>query len=243
MEKEHLIEKYFLGTLKPKEQEEFENLLETDSFFKEQYEFEKSVQKVLKSEQRELLKNKLEQLELLQNSKVKTSWFKSNGVSIAASIIVIFTLSIFAYIISNRTTTNKLYVSYYEKYPNTVAPIIRSGEESLTLEQMAFKAYETDQDIEAVKLFLELKEKQKSEYLNFYLAQCYLNMNKDDEAMDLLEANIKNDTNFASVSKWYLALLFLKNNNTEKAKFLLQQISLEKKYNYIVAEELLQKLN
>ncbi len=116
-----------------------------------------------------------------------------------------------------------LYAANFETYPNTVYTITR-GDGDQSLERDAFAAYEASDYEKAVTAFLDLKTKGGSTHADFYLAQSYLYLGKDQEAIESLKGVILNDTEFKAEAHWYLSLAYLKSKDKIKAMATLKDL-------------------
>ncbi|WP_054852735.1 tol-pal system YbgF family protein [Olleya sp. ITB9] len=227
MDKEQLLYLYFSNTLTPEQEQMFSNLLKTDSEFKAQFDFENNIKQVIKAEQSEILKSKLQGFEnnrsAVQHS--NKSWFNWR---IAASIVFFIAAGWFGYDAFFGVNYNDLYTTNYKNYPNTVYTITR-GEDTSSLERDAFVAYETEDYTLAIQKFNEVQHQQP--YFNFYKAQSYLGLDELEKAKDLfLHETTINESQFKAEANWYLALINLKQQNkTEATKYLETLIA---NYNY-----------
>ncbi len=240
MNKEELLYKYFLDDLSSEEQLVFTKLLEDDSEFKAQFEFEKSVQRVIKAKNRSILEEKVSNLEtdIHTSSEPKTIPWKI--LRIAASIVLLISLGIYMYTSYWSNSPEQLFASYYEKYPNTVFPINRSNNQEETPELLAFEAYESDNHNKTVELLEELSSQQDHAYIHFYLGHAYLENNQANKAIQEFKNVITKGQDFLNESRWYLALAFLKNDELSKAREILKIISREGKFKANEAKKLLE---
>ena len=94
----------------------------------------------------------------------------------------------------------------------------------------AFIAYETGDYELAVSLFSDLYEKDKQPYYLFYKANALLKLEKAKEAIPLLKEHLKTKDTLNEKSTWYLALAYLKIEDKENARTLLQQLVNDKQY-------------
>jgi len=242
MEKENLINKYFAGTLTKEEQVTFDKLLAQDANFQEQLRFEEDVKAVVQSEQRQQLKQKLQKIEnQLESTKpVKKSYWKP--LSIAASILLLFSASWFLYNSISPKSAEELYAANYEVYPNTVYTITRGDSQDDSLERQAFEAYEQNDLTSAIELFEELNAKSGLDYVEFYLGQVYMANNNVEKALDLFEKIITEESDFQIEALWYAALCQLKLDKPDKAIPLLKQLVVDGSYKKEISTELLNEL-
>ncbi|MFX0558559.1 tetratricopeptide repeat protein [Maribacter sp. CXY002] len=244
MDKEELLYKFFLNQLTEEGKKTFHQLLETDVEFKAQFEFENDLKHVIKKGNNENLKQKLVGFEKEINAKDKnkpSKWTFRNW-SIAASIALLVGLGWIAYNTFSGPDYNELYATNFEAYPNTVYTITRSdGDQSL--ERDAFAAYEASNYEKAVTAFLELKTVGRSTHTDFYLAQSYMNLGKDQEAIEALKSTILNDTEFKAEAHWYLSLAYLKSKDEVNASATLKYLIENFDYKKEKAQTLLKELH
>ncbi len=244
MEKEQLLYRYFSNDLAPEQEKQFNELLATDSEFKEQFDFEKDLQKVIHNKNAKELKSKLVGFErdISQDTPVRTLLRrKTQNWAIAASVALLVGLGWFGYNNFFITDYEDLYDNNFQEYPNTVYAITR-GDTVESLERKAFAAYEFGDFAAALADFNKIPDADKQPYLDFYKAQSYLQLGKLAEAKALFEKTISEDTQFAAESHWYLALAYLKEKDKANATLHLKQLISEYDYNTEKANELLDEL-
>ncbi len=238
MEKEALLYKYFLEELSAEERMQFNGLLTSDKEFREQFEFEKELQTVIKQKERLAIKEKLLAIEeKLAPPKQQFLWWKSLGI--AASLML--ALGLGWYFLNGKTNMEELYAANYKTYPNTVFPIIRNGTED-SPERKAFVAYEADNHNLAIKRFSALKKDTPADYIDFYLGQSYLQTQNTEMAIPIFKVIYSSGGQFSAEALWYLALAQLLNKDTQKAKTNLEILIAGEAYNTNAAKELLQQL-
>ena len=242
MKKEELLHKYFLEELSQEEHSEFTALLEKDAEFKEQFDFERSVQRAIKSKKRKELQEKIQGFENESNISPKGKVIIWRPLLIAASIALLFSLGIYVFNPFKNDDPSRLYAESYQKYPNTVFPITRGSDQNKSTEFQAFEAYEMNDDAKAIELFKTLQEEQSADYINFYLGQSYLNNDQAQEAITQFQEIISNQQQFSDEAQWYLALAYLKNEDIENAIKALELIHSKKGYKAEETEKLLEVL-
>lgn len=220
MENHDLIDRYFENSLSPKEQKLFNDLLQNDSGFKNEFLFQKDLKKVIAVSQQEELKSTLSHIE--ENVK-KKSLFRlvPKKWMVAASLLLITTLGIWSVKSLYYPSNEVIYEDYFQADRNTVQPVVR-GENLNTIEYRAFVAYEAQDYYKAINLFNSVKTPDEA-YIIYYKGLCFLALEKSDEAIALLtEVATKpalegKSADFREKANWYLAMAYLKNNETEKA--------------------------
>lgn len=244
MDKELLLYRYFSDQLTDDEQLLFNDLLEKDLEFKAQFEFESHLKRVINKNQKQNLKQKLIgfEKEIEAKNKSISSKPRLKNWSIAASIALLIGLGWIAYSTFSRPDYDNLYAANFETYPNTVYTITRSDADQ-SLERNAFAAYEASDYEKAAAAFLDLKTKNGSTHINFYLAQSYMHLGKDNEAIEILKSVIFNDMEFKAEAHWYLALAYIKTKDELKAVAMLNNLIENFDYKKEKAQALLAELD
>jgi len=233
MDKEMLIQKYFENALSTEETVTFEILLVSDSEFAKDVAFQKQLKKAVTIEERKKLKEKLNSFESQKTS--GTKWWYA-----AASILVLVTISFWLY--NQNPSTEKLYASYFESYPNVIEPVVRNGNNQVvSTKTKAFIAYESKDYSNAVIFFNDLIDGTDDDYALFYKAISLMHINKFDEASSILKSTNWSDT-YNSKALWYLALSELKQNHIDNCKDALNKLIVTGNFNVSEAKELLKKL-
>lgn len=240
MDKFSLIEKYFEDTLSPKEREEFDSLINTDSEFKKDFEFQTNLQQAIQQNKREELKKELQDLEFSITNKVKKkSAFPL--LKVAASIVLIFSLGAYFLLNNNPTSSEDLFQEYYSPYENVVQPIVR-GESSETIEFKAFISYEKQEYKGALTLFEAAYNNTQKPHLLLYKANCLLSLQQPEQAISALNEYLTKEEIFKDKANWYLGLSYLQLNNKEQAKKYFKNVREFSEYKNKEIEELLNKL-
>lgn len=242
MEKETLLHKYFENTLSQEEQKIFDDLLEHDVDFQEQFKFEEDVKKAIADKERAHLKKKLQGYEkqLSKPEQKKNAFWKP--LRIAASIALIIAAGWYFYTNSISNSPEELFASNYEIYPNTVYSITRGDVDDTSLERKAFEAYEQNDIQSALVLFEELSAKSGLDYVDFYLAQVNLANEETQKALSAFEGIITQNNDFKTEALWYASLCRIKLNQPKSAVPLLEQLIEDGSYKKEAASSLLKEL-
>lgn len=244
MDKELLLYKYFANSLSKEEEQLFNELLESDIEFKAQFNFEKDLKQAITHKENQKLKSKLVgfEKEIQKKNPISTTKKSYRFLAIAASIAMLIGFAWMSYTDGSSSYYEDLYAANFQEYPNTAFTITR-GDTNESIEREAFVAYESNDYIQAVKKFQEISAENKPLYIDFYLAQSFLKLEKGDKAKELLQTVIANQNEFVAESHWYLALIAVKEKEVETAKAELKLLTKEFDYNKEKATELLDKLN
>ena len=138
MKNHDLIDRYFENSLSPKEQQLFNDLLQNNSEFMTEFQFQKDLKKIIAVKQQEDLKSTLIEIE---NRSQKNSRFMliPKKWMIAASFLILTSLGIWGIQSKYFPSNEAIYANYFEPSRNIVQPIVR-GENLNTIEYRAFVA-------------------------------------------------------------------------------------------------------
>ena len=231
-----LIEKYFEQSLSPEEQIEFERLLNDDEDFKKEFDFENDVKKAFLLSERQTLKQKLSSFDEVKTVKINNKkWFYA-----AACLFAVIGFSVwFAF---QQPNTNELFNTYYQTYPNVVAPSVR-GAEADNLKTKAFAAYDGGNYETAAQLFAQIYESDKSDYALLYQAVALIELKEVEAAKQTLKKyNGTKNNEYTVYYNWYLALIELKTKEKEKAIVRLKELAQTENPMQQMAKKLLAEL-
>jgi len=234
MEKETLINHYFEKLLSAEEQKQFDLLMQSDVDFAKEVAFQKSLKKAITLNERAELKRKLTSFEP-KKAKVKSFkiWYA------AASLFLIAGLGFYF----SQNSNKAIYEEFYQSYPNVVAPTVR-GEQKEDIKSEAFYEYDSGNYEKSLALFSAIYESEKDDYALFYKALSQMELQKTNDAINTFNQFDLNKNNaFTPFVKWYLALAYLKDNQTEKAMPLLKSLSENENPQQEMAQKLLTELD
>ncbi len=237
MNKELLLEKYFERSLSTEEQLEFDRLLREDEGFAATLTFEKNVKKAFILNERDALKQKLISFE--ENKTAKLSNLR--WLYMAASIIIIGGVSIWLSL--QQSSEEKLFQTYYQTYPNIVAPKVR-GVGTKDLKNKAFDAYDNGEYQLAAQLFDQIYKTEPSDFAIFYRALSLMEL-KDYKSAEVCfkQFDFNKNNAFTPYFKWYLALTELQTKQKTSAIARLKELSATENPMQNMAKKLLADLN
>lgn len=223
----NLIDRYFENSLSPKERLEFNDLIQNDEGFKNEFLFQKDLKKAISHHQNQELKETLENFERGLKSSSRFSVVPVKWVA-AASLALL--LSVGGWIVNNYAfpSNERIFETYYEPYPNTVMPIVR-GSEVNSIEYRAFIAYEAGEYHKAINLFNSV-ENSSDKYIQFYKAMCQLSADKPNEAIETLlplangSASSLQDFDCKQRAEWYIGLAYVKQGKEQEAMYFLEKL-------------------
>ncbi|MEM6815396.1 MAG: hypothetical protein AAF600_13590 [Bacteroidota bacterium] len=212
---EALFRKKILGLLSAEEERLFDLQFSDNSDFREQYFVYKEMMEVVIVAEKKALKQKLERLNQSKKKKLKL-W-----LPLAASFILLIGLASIFY----SRDTNDLYDTYFDTYPNLILPTTRGGQENGGILEKAFFNYDRRQFEEANRAFETYLQNNKDTRISFYQAMGLMNSRKLEEAKKILVSVEKSENEsfeYMQETRWYLALLYLREGNKENAVKLLE---------------------
>ena len=215
-----LIDNYLTGRLSKAEKASFDNALELDPEFVNEFQDVKEIQEGVKSLSRKEALSFLKDVEeditksesTLNNHKMKKS------VIAAASLMLIAAFSFFT--LSNNTedpTLQSLYSDNFESYNNIYGIVRGENDQANNLEAQAFRAYDMGNYSLAAVTFAELVKVERTALNYFYMGLSNLEASNTEEAIKNLNATLNNFDEFDSQSKWYLAMAHLSNGDEDAA--------------------------
>ena len=212
---EALFRKKILGLLSAEEERLFDLQFSDNSDFREQYFVYKEMMEVVIVAEKKALKQKLERLNQSKKKKLKL-W-----LPLAASFILLIGLASIFY----SRDTNDLYDTYFDTYPNLILPTTRGGQENGGILEKAFFNYDRRQFEEANRAFETYLQNNKDSRISFYQAMGLMNSRKLEEAKKILVSVEKSENEsfeYMQETRWYLALLYMREGNKENALKLLE---------------------
>ena len=154
--------------------------------------------------------------------------------SIAAIIAIVFSFNIY----QDNRRMDKLFETYYTPLEYD-SQLMSRGDDTISLElASAMESYQNKDYATALKKFETISNVDEN-YL-IYKAICLLETEQTKDAITLLEQLVANGegTEYYQQACWYLALVYLRNHEDEKAFAMIKHINDDNKY-----DELIQILN
>jgi len=231
-----LIERYLYDDMTQEELEEFNGLLRKDpEFNKLFYEMDHLLEGIRRSAKLTTVEEKLARLERSLPHKEKSiesevsasvipiwGFVKNYKMAIAASISLIFAVTIVFTNIKRSKSPDELFTEYFTEY-ESINGVVR-GKNDIEKLQYAMIAYEQANYEKAINIFEQIVVTDENKIqIWLYSGNSYLILNHVNEAKacfnNIIEANI----GFEMDAKWYLSLCYLKEGEVEQAKPLLRE--------------------
>lgn len=238
MDKEQRIQDYIADRLSKEDRATVEALLKTDVDFQTDFNTYDDISRAFKVSEAKALKDSFKKLEEKSPERTRrVNKYKYLYLAIASAVVIGFFYSIFS-----TQSSDKLYDSNFEIYPNTYQPVIRSVDTDTN--NGGFVAYENGDFLTAENEFQLLLDVSENPNIRFYLAVSLLNQSKFDLALKAFETLNNQTHDYNAESLWYTTLIHIKKENYSKALRSLEQLNIVN--SAFKSEErklLLQKLN
>ncbi len=226
----HLIEKYFQGKLDKDELQLFNQKLQQDPSFEQEFRDMKLIRDAVKETSRvralDILQNAEANLTNQETTKINVSMKRL--VSIAASLLIVATVSYFAF--SGGTgalTGEEIVANYYEPYTNVVSGVVRGEDDPITtLEARAYNAYDIGDYSTSANLFEDLLSSEKSAANYLYSGIANLESGNLEVAKNNLSRALNDFSEFKEHAQWYLAMTLFKERADEQAISNIAQIAI-----------------
>jgi tetratricopeptide (TPR) repeat protein len=165
--------------------------------------------------------------ETQEKPKQKQRYFSTRQISYAiAATVLIFAVSIFAIIsLNNAGSPTDLYAQYFEPFDSPGSGLTRSSDNTISLKGKAYEAYDAGDYSLAAELFEQVKPNLDEAIIDLCLANAYMSLENFELAEDVLLHMLKEHADLVTQTKWYLALLYIRENKLEKARASLWEIS------------------
>ena len=253
-----LIEKYLDGTLKGEKLKDFVHQLQHSKELQELVCLHQEVNESIAEEDIGRFKSKLNKAYLLfRNSEnsagedsirdIKSSGRKLNVpkrvLLVAACLALIIIAGILFYKLRDiEYTGDELFSMYHQPYISDIN--IRSDTYRVDELGNAIMLYDKGSYNTAYDSFMHMVNADNENYMaRFYLGLTCMELNKFDAAIEQFRYVLENcKSPVIYHSQWYLTLCYLKNNNKEEARALLEIIISANTYYRIKAEGLLKKI-
>lgn len=225
MDQEELINAYLDGKLSPEDQRLFEQLLEEQPEYKKLLEEHRQFKIAVTLEERSKIKDFLLEVDQDQKSKIQpgTGWKSWLFSGVAACVIVL--AGFFLWTNLSMTPGEKIYKSYYEAYPNLIAPTVR-GASQANLKSDAFLAFDNQEYEKAAVLFENLQQEPDSDYAIFYLGICQLELGRPEKAIPLFLKVKEDAVNPDKITAtWYAALGYFQLNKLEEGTLAVKRVA------------------
>ena len=234
-ENQRKIERYFNKELDPQELAEFEARLASDSDFAETVTLMAKGMIALKQEGDTLLKARLREqgYKLRQQKKIRP-FFRYQSIA-AVLLVLISSVAIIRYVLPDKESeildgkarTQPQPFAFNQHFDAPGAPGMRSATDNEIWNQ-GVTYYQAEKYTEALESFSKMSKDSVDSEKWFYLGACNIMINEVDSAHHYL-SKVDSDSFYFFKAQWYQALLYLKNDQKDEAKPLLESLKIESK--------------
>ena len=232
-----LIEQYCWDRLSHADRQQVEDRMANEPEFAQEVAFQQKLLSVVSEQEEQSLRELMqeeEQAYQTQGTSTDTSSFSPTPIrkfqrfwpyAIAASVALL--VAVWWGIRPTSAPREQLFLAHYEPYRNLLQPVDRSAPSQGFLNQ-ALAAYENQDYSTAVEMFsTRLKNTtEPQDELYFYRANAYLGLKDAQAARDDLMPFLSAPSHpLHPPSQWYMALSFLLEGNSIKAKAQLERIA------------------
>ncbi|MDN5210827.1 hypothetical protein QQ020_02170 [Fulvivirgaceae bacterium BMA12] len=215
-----LFDQYLRGELDKAKVIEFENRLETDEHFLQQFNLHKETLEGIDQHFDEMLKSKLKVIEQEISHPTATSrpwvWW---AIAAAVTLLLVSTFLLYA----PRESIDDTFQAFYEPYPNIVNPSSRSLHSQSESWSVAYDA--RDYAFAMLAIEKELLLSPDSVDLLFYHGQAAMATNQLSKASGQLQVVLNRDSSrYTGPAIWYLSLIEFKQGRNEATKKYLDRL-------------------
>ncbi|WKN44406.1 hypothetical protein [Tunicatimonas pelagia] len=245
------FDRYLRDEMDTEERQAFEDLLNEDESLKAEVSLQQDITAGIDLFGSEALKKQLQQAEELASTPTpltvpqKKSEKKSN-TAVRPLYFILATAASFAlvliavWLLNPAASSQELYATYFEPYPNVVNPVERSGGVPTDAAGQAMYYYEQGDYEQAIRLFAQAPNE---EAYQFYWGVSYLGAGQAWEAEIKLEPLLHNAQGlFYEPALWYTSLAQIQSEQLEAAVASLQQLVSMKGEYAVDAQALLEEL-
>ena len=195
------------------DKEQFQTKYAHDPAFKQEADLRIGIVASLKAHNKVELKKELTEIfEETKQDAGKPGSYLWYGVAATILLVVISTL-----VLTHQSKEEKLYTQYFYEYPGITVERGSNLEQDQPIVLYNMKKYEKVLEV------LD-SESYQSDTLTFIAACSHLNLGDFESSLARFD-QIKDDSNFYLLARWYSALAYIRTNNTSKAIEILQELS------------------
>jgi len=243
MKKIMIIENYIEGKLDQAEKLEFDEMLLNNKDFPAEIKLHKEVNDAIKDDELYLFREKVNQVlhDNIKKTFILTAFSrKFIKYPVAASIVLLIGISLWQILSFN--SPKELFSNYYEAYqPDISTRSVTTTNDKIQLSCILYQDGDYKKSFDVLQSYLS--KNPDNQICSFYLSLNAIELDKYDIAISGLK-KIERDatTPIALHARWYLALTYLKINNTAEARVYLTRLADSENYYSEKAKKILKKL-
>jgi len=243
MKKTKIIETYLDGSMIQEERDKMDVLLCENEELSSELELYKNINESITDTEIFDFRSKIVALSGKKNTKQadnKSRIMKKLKYPVAAAILILIGLSLYQTLVLK--SSGEIYQMYYEPYQTDLST--RSAIHSGDKVELSYKLYQEgnfEASFEILHNYLKINFSDQT--ARFYYAMNAIELNKDELAIsELLSLEEDTFSPYSLHAKWYLAMLYLKTGQNNKAKRNLKVLSAGENMYSIRAKEITRKL-
>ena len=227
---EHMeqIEAYLSNTLKGEALKNFEAKLKADPELAKEVEFQKELHTALEDQDAFSLENTLLEIRdeiktesLPPGAKVVPFYMRYRPVAAAAALLLL----VAAVYLLWPTPQSNLYAQFFEPYPNYLTTRSDASDTEATLNEAILQYKNGDYENALSNLQQLLSGNPNQTDLLFYAGICQMETDQAQAAINSFQQVIAQEgNNYYTPAKWYLALTYVKDQNFDEAKIILNDL-------------------
>ena len=243
MKKTKMIESYLDGSKEKEEREKLEILLNKDKDLFAEVELHKDINEAISDDNVFDFRNIIITLFGKKDTRKlekKAGFMKYLKYPVAAAIIVLIGFSLFQ--ILTFKSPSEVYQIYYKPYQTDISTrSIINSTDKIQLSYILYQEGNYEASFEILSNYLEKNIDDQA--AQFYYSMNAIELDKNELAIkELLLIEENTFSPFSLHARWYLAMVYLKLNQADKARIYLEILSLEDNMYSKKAKEILKKL-
>lgn len=215
-----LLDRYFSEELDKSEIKAFNERLKNDPEFNQEFQEIKEIKLAVKVEARKNIKSLFTDLEdslKPQELTINNQTAMKRMLTVAASLILMVSVSYFVLNGSGQPTPQDVFTEYYKPYNNLNGRVRGEAVDNASISSAAYNAYDAGNFALAAENFEALVEVEKSAENYFYMGIANIEIGDYDAAVKNLNTTLNNFSTFKDQSKWYLSMALLADKKEEEA--------------------------
>jgi tetratricopeptide (TPR) repeat protein len=241
-----LIDLYLGNKLDPDERRKFEQDLVDRPEMAEELKGHKLMIDGIRLHGRKILLNKIRAWDEEMGSSGESDISPTKTVAFrwyyAAAAVVILILSIFTLIDPLGDGYEGIVAQHYQPYVY-ISELKRGEPKTVDPSQLIFDYYDRGEYQETIKLINGIAEADRSDLMQFLLANSYQALDEFKDAIPVYEKIINSNSAYIQGAKWYLALCYLSEQKPDEARTLLDELTVSKSSYAPKSAKLLEELD
>lgn len=246
MEQLEKIIRYLDGEVIGEEKQLFEQQLESDSSLNKTFQLAQEVDQIIADENLVSFVSRLKETQTLMN---EDEGFSSTHIIYhwkflaAASVVIAVVISVLLYSNYAKPSNDKVFAGLYHRYEADI--LTRSAEPTEVSELIkAIQQYDKGNYQEAIHKFEAIiRIDATNTAAHFFIGVSFIETKDFAKAIENLNyVVVQNDTAFIEHAEWYLALCYIKTNQTKQATAILHRIASGNTFYKVMATDALRKM-